>query len=102
MYTNMSTLLSPLPLPLLLLSAPLCPYSLPLSPYSFLPHQILLLTLRLSLPSVLRFSVCAGILYIAFMFLGWLVLGPYHTKVSGGGAGGVALFRSVCHGHYGG
>ena len=68
----------------------------------FLPHQILLLTLRLSLPSVLRFSVCAGILYIAFMFLGWLVLGPYHTKVSGGGAGGVALFRSVCHGHYGG
>ena len=30
------------------------------------------------------------------------MLGPYHTKVSGGGAGGVALFRSVCHGHYGG
>ena len=43
---------------------------------------MLLLTLRISLPSVVRFMVCAGILYIAFLLLGWLVLGPYHPKVT--------------------
>lgn len=43
-------------------------------------YNILLLTLKLSLPSVIRFAVCAGILYIAFLFCGWLVLGPYHEK----------------------
>ena len=88
-------------LPLLFYSSPF-PLSLPSSPsfsfsfvLPFLPLQILLLTLRLSIPSVLRFSVCAGILYIAFMFLGWLVLGPYHTKVSRGVAGGVPLWLWV-------
>lgn len=44
-------------------------------------YNMLLLTLRLSLPSVLRFCVCAGILYFAFLLCGWLVLGAYHPKV---------------------
>ena len=97
-YTNGSTQF--MPFSFLYFSTPLpSPFSLPSSPsfsfsfvLPFLPLQILLLTLRLSIPSVLRFSICAGILYIAFMFLGWLVLGPYHTKVSGGVAGGVPLW----------
>lgn len=46
-------------------------------------YNMLLLTLRLSIPSVVRFFVCAGILYFAFLFCGWLVLGAYHPKVSG-------------------
>ena len=45
-------------------------------------YNILLITLKLSMPSVLRFGVCAGVLYISFLLLGWLVLGPYHPKVS--------------------
>lgn len=44
-------------------------------------YNMLLLTLQLSLPSVLRFFVCAGILYTAFLLCGWLVLGAYHPKV---------------------
>lgn len=43
-------------------------------------YNMLLLTLRISLPSVLRFTVCAGILYFAFLLCGWLVLGAYHPK----------------------
>ncbi len=45
-------------------------------------YNILLITLRVALPSVMRFIVCAGILYVAFLLCGWLVLGPYHPKVS--------------------
>ncbi|XP_064385515.1 mucolipin-3-like [Halichondria panicea] len=43
-------------------------------------YNMLLITLRLAMPSVVRFGVCAGILYISFLLLGWLVLGPYHPK----------------------
>ncbi len=43
---------------------------------------MLLITLKVALPSVLRFAVCVGILYVSFLLLGWLVLGPYHPKVS--------------------
>ena len=42
---------------------------------------MLLRTLYLSAPSVLRFIICTGILYIAFLLCGWLVMGPYHPKV---------------------
>lgn len=44
-------------------------------------YNMLLITLRLSMPSVIRFVICTGILYIAFLLCGWLVLGPYHPKV---------------------
>ncbi len=33
------------------------------------------------MPNVMRFLACAGILYLGFLFCGWLVLGPYHVKV---------------------
>ena len=42
---------------------------------------MLLITLRLAMPSVLRFMVCGFIFYVAFLLLGWLVMGPYHPKV---------------------
>lgn len=42
--------------------------------------QLLLLTIRLAMPSVLRFLVCAGAIYVGFVLCGWLVLGPYHLK----------------------
>ena len=44
-------------------------------------YNMLLLTIRVAMPSVVRFIICAGILYIAFLLCGWLVLGPYHPKV---------------------
>ncbi|XP_011405686.2 PREDICTED: mucolipin-2-like isoform X2 [Amphimedon queenslandica] len=43
-------------------------------------YNILLITLRLAIPSVIRFMVCGFIFYVAFLLLGWLVLGPYHPK----------------------
>ena len=44
--------------------------------------QVLLIAIRLAIPSVLRFSICVFILFSAFLLCGWLVLGPYHPKVS--------------------
>ena len=44
-------------------------------------YNILLLTLRVTAPSVFRFVVCSGVFYIAFLLCGWLVMGPYHPKV---------------------
>nr|CAB3263701.1 mucolipin-3 [Phallusia mammillata] len=46
----------------------------------FHQYNILVLTMKRSLPHVLRFMVCASILYLGFMFCGWVVLGPYHHK----------------------
>lgn len=43
--------------------------------------QILLVTLKASAPSVLRFCVCGSLLYFGYLFCGWIVLGPYHIKV---------------------
>ena len=51
-------------------------------------YNMLLITLRLAMPSVLRFILCGSVLYMAFMLCGWLVLGPYHAKV------GFNLFNS--------
>lgn len=44
--------------------------------------QVLMLTLKKSFPNVIRFLLCASIFYFAFAFCGWLVLGPYHVKVT--------------------
>ncbi|XP_037076973.1 mucolipin-3-like [Pollicipes pollicipes] len=46
----------------------------------FSSYNVLILTVKSSMPSVLRFSVCATICYAGFAFCGWLVLGPYHLK----------------------
>ncbi|CAK8685590.1 unnamed protein product [Clavelina lepadiformis] len=46
----------------------------------FHQYNILVLTLKKALPHVLRFMVCASLLYLGFLFCGWVVLGPYHQK----------------------
>ncbi|XP_020624799.1 mucolipin-3-like [Orbicella faveolata] len=46
----------------------------------FRKYNILLVTLKASAPSVLRFCVCGSLLYFGFLFCGWIVLGPYHIK----------------------
>ena len=52
--------------------------------------QVLILTMRAAFPKVLRFCCCAGMIYLGYTFCGWIVLGPYHEKVTsccGGRAG---------------
>jgi len=46
----------------------------------FHEYNKLVLTMKKSLPPILRFLVCAAMLYVGFLFCGWLVLGPYHPK----------------------
>lgn len=41
-----------------------------------------MLTLRCAFPKMARFLLCALIIYAGFVFCGWLVLGPFHMKVS--------------------
>jgi len=48
----------------------------------FKTYNVLILTLQRATPNVLRFSLCALIVYAGFTFCGWLILGPYHIKVS--------------------
>ncbi|KAJ8012250.1 hypothetical protein DPEC_G00066730 [Dallia pectoralis] len=46
----------------------------------FKKYNILILTLRATFPNVIRFSCCAGLIYVGYCFCGWIVLGPYHEK----------------------
>ncbi len=43
-------------------------------------YNVLILTLKGALPNVVRFMICAGIVYLGYTFCGWVVLGPYHYK----------------------
>eukprot|EP00794_Sanderia_malayensis_P010017 gene10017-11040_t len=43
-------------------------------------YNTLLVTLKVAFPPVMRFIVCAGIIYFGFAFCGWVVFGPYHEK----------------------
>eukprot|EP00069_Balaena_mysticetus_P006184 bmy_18467T0 len=47
----------------------------------FQAYNVLILTMQASLPKVLRFCACAGMIYLGYTFCGWIVLGPYHDKV---------------------
>ncbi|KAK2087217.1 Mucolipin-1 [Saguinus oedipus] len=51
------------------------------------PTQILIATLRVALPSVMRFCCCVAVIYLGYCFCGWIVLGPYHVKVGATVAG---------------
>ncbi|XP_031950568.1 mucolipin-1-like [Corvus moneduloides] len=42
--------------------------------------QILIVTLRAALPSVMRFCCCVAVIYLGYCFCGWIVLGPHHVK----------------------
>ncbi|XP_023865748.1 mucolipin-3 [Salvelinus sp. IW2-2015] len=46
----------------------------------FKKYNILILALRAAFPNVIRFSCCAGLIYLGYCFCGWIVLGPYHEK----------------------
>nr|XP_021508823.1 mucolipin-2 [Meriones unguiculatus] len=46
----------------------------------FQTYNVLILTMQASLPKVLRFCACAGMIYLGYTFCGWIVLGPYHQK----------------------
>ncbi|XP_038067102.1 mucolipin-3-like isoform X1 [Patiria miniata] len=46
----------------------------------FPKYNIPIITLKSAMPNCLRFMVCGVILYMAYGFCGWIVLGPYHHK----------------------
>jgi len=46
----------------------------------FHEYSKLVLTMKRSVSPILRFLVCASMLYFGFLMCGWLVLGPYHPK----------------------
>nr|MBE5724917.1 transient receptor potential cation channel, mucolipin ortholog [Cucujiformia] len=46
----------------------------------FKTYNVVILTLQKAAPQVVRFLICAVLIYAGFTFCGWLVLGPYHLK----------------------
>ncbi|XP_072030698.1 mucolipin-3-like [Amphiura filiformis] len=46
----------------------------------FHSYSIPVITLKVAMPNVMRFLICASIMYLAYAFCGWVVLGPYHKK----------------------
>ncbi|KAK3568067.1 hypothetical protein QTP86_029712 [Hemibagrus guttatus] len=46
----------------------------------FQKYNILILTMRAALPSALRFSLCAVMIYLSYCFCGWIVLGPHNEN----------------------
>lgn len=46
----------------------------------FNKYNILIVTIKHSLPRVMRFLFCVLVLYGGFCFSGWIILGPYHYK----------------------
>ncbi|XP_046708591.1 mucolipin-3-like isoform X2 [Silurus meridionalis] len=46
----------------------------------FQKYNILILTMRAALPSAMRFSLCAVLIYLSYCFCGWIVLGPHHEN----------------------
>ncbi|XP_069460022.1 mucolipin-1 isoform X2 [Ambystoma mexicanum] len=46
----------------------------------FQKYNILIVTMSVALPNVIRFCCCVAVIYLGYCFCGWIVLGPYHTK----------------------
>lgn len=46
----------------------------------FKTYNVVILTLKQSAPRILRFLLCALMIYAGYTFCGWLVLAPYHFK----------------------
>uniref|UniRef100_A0A1I8IU21 WSC domain-containing protein n=1 Tax=Macrostomum lignano TaxID=282301 RepID=A0A1I8IU21_9PLAT len=49
----------------------------------FAKYNVLLLTIKRSLPDIIRFLVCAVVLFLSFSLFGWITFGPYHAKFRG-------------------
>ncbi|XP_013395239.1 mucolipin-3-like [Lingula anatina] len=61
----------------------------------FEKYNILIITMKRSFPDVLRYLICALIIYAGFTFCGWVVLGPYHVKFRTISAASECLFSLV-------
>ncbi|CAF1320778.1 unnamed protein product, partial [Didymodactylos carnosus] len=46
----------------------------------FKKYNLLFVTIKRALPLLLRYVLCVLIIFCGFMFCGWIVLGPYHSK----------------------
>lgn len=46
----------------------------------FRTYNILILTLKKSIPNVIRFLLCAILLFCGYVVCGWVVIGPHHIK----------------------
>ncbi|ETE59860.1 Mucolipin-1 [Ophiophagus hannah] len=46
----------------------------------FQKYNILIVTMRVAFPNVIRFCCCVAVIYLGYCFCGWIVLGPYHVK----------------------
>ncbi|KAK5971005.1 PKD channel domain containing protein, partial [Trichostrongylus colubriformis] len=58
----------------------------------FNQYNILILTLKKSIPSMARFMSCAIVLYVGFLVAGWVIIGPYSMKFRTLGESSEALF----------
>ncbi|MFH4976471.1 hypothetical protein AB6A40_003180 [Gnathostoma spinigerum] len=58
----------------------------------FSKYNILILTMKKSLPNILRFLSCATVLYTGFLIAGWVIIGPYSLKFRTLGKSSEALF----------
>ncbi|VDM93394.1 unnamed protein product, partial [Onchocerca ochengi] len=58
----------------------------------FSKYNILILTIKKSLPNILRFMSCAAVLYAGFLIAGWVIIGPYSLKFRTLGKSSEALF----------
>jgi len=61
----------------------------------FRTYNVLILTMKGAAPNILRFLLCAGLLYAGFVLAGWLILGPYHYKFAGLMATSESLFSLI-------
>jgi mucolipin 3 len=46
----------------------------------FKTYNVVILTIKCAAPKMVRFLICALIIFAGFAFCGWLVFGPYHMK----------------------
>ncbi|KHN87729.1 Mucolipin-3 [Toxocara canis] len=58
----------------------------------FSKYNVLILTMKKSLPNILRFISCAAVLYTGFLIAGWVIIGPYSLKFRTLGKSSEALF----------
>ncbi|KAK6735681.1 hypothetical protein RB195_018733 [Necator americanus] len=58
----------------------------------FNQYNILILTMKKSIPNMLRFMSCAIVLYVGFLIAGWVIIGPYSMKFRTLGESSEALF----------
>ncbi|VDN06912.1 unnamed protein product [Thelazia callipaeda] len=58
----------------------------------FSKYNILILTIKKSVPNILRFMSCGAVLYTGFLIAGWVIIGPYSLKFRTLGKSSEALF----------